>query len=258
MTWIETLERRFGHLAIPHLIRVVVFFNAFVWILVQVNPQFVQALTLDPALVRQGQLWRLVSYIFIPPAAGFFWIAFALMFFWMLGDGLEEAWGAFRVNLFYLIGMIGTTIAALLTPGGTTNLFLNLSVLFAFATIYPNHEILLFFILPLKIKWLAWFSLGFLVLRFVSGSFTEQAAIAAAFANYAVFFGRDLWQLVRHRRTVSARRQKFAQAAADDGEPLHRCTLCKRSDESDPDLEFRVSPDGEEYCVDHLPSRRGK
>lgn len=254
MHWIGTLERRFGHLAIPHLIRVVVFFNAFVWILLQVNPEFVQALTLDPALVRQGQIWRLVSYIFIPPDAGFIWIAFALMFFWTLGEGLEEAWGAFRLNLFYLIGMIGTTVAALLTPGGTTNVYLNLSVLFAFATLYPNFEFLLI-ILPLKIKWLAWLSLGFLVLSFLRAPLAGKTAIAAAFANYAVFFGRDLWQLARHRREVTSRRRQFAEDAADNGETLHRCSVCQRTEVTDPDLEFRVSGDDREYCVDHLPSR---
>lgn len=255
MQWIDTLERRFGHLAIPHLIRVVVFFNAFVWILLQVNPEFVQALTLDTNLVRQGQVWRLVSYIFIPPQTSFLWIAFALMFFWMLGEGLEQAWGAFRLNLFYLIGMIGTTIAALLTPGGTTNIYLNLSVLFAFATIYPNYEILLFLILPLKIKWLAWVSFGFLLLTFWSGSITLQAAIGASFVNYILFFGRDLWQLARHRKQVTTRRRKFEEAAAMGDEPLHRCIVCQRTEETDPDLEFRVSADDQEYCVDHLPSK---
>ncbi len=253
MQWIDTLERRFGHLAIPHLIRLVVFFNAFVWILLQVNPEFVHALTLDTSLVRQGQVWRLFSYIFIPPPTSFLWIAFALMFFWMLGEGLEQAWGSFRLNLFYLVGMIGTTVAAWLTPGGTTNVYLNLSVLFAFATLYPNYEILLFLILPLKIKWLAWASFGFLLLTFFSGSITLQAAIAASFVNYALFFGRDLWQLARHRKQVTSRRRRFEEAAATADDPLHRCAVCQRTDESDPDLEFRVSSDDEEYCVDHLP-----
>lgn len=255
MNWIWKLEKRFGHLAVPHLIRVVVFFNAFVWILWQLNPQFISWLTLDPRLVAQGQAWRLVSYIFIPPLTNFVWIAFALMFLWMFGEGLEQAWGSFRLNLFYLIGMIGTTVAALLTPGDGTNAYLNLSLLFAFATLYPNHQILLFLIIPLQIKWLAWLSLIFLVMAFAGGTLAGKAAIAASFLNYVLFFGRDLWQLARHRKEVGQRRRKFAEAARSSDDALHQCHICRRTELTDPDLDFRVAADGEEYCVDHLPSR---
>src|SRR5215210_5140441 len=117
MTFLDSLERRFGRFAIPGLIRIVVGFNALVFVLHKLNPGYLAMLDLIPARVLQGEVWRLVTYIFIPQfGSGFFpdWLSaiFYLGFLWFVGDGLEQAWGAFRLNLFYIVGMIGTTAAA--------------------------------------------------------------------------------------------------------------------------------------------------
>ena len=138
MNWIDRAERKFGHLAIPHLIRVIAGFNILVFVLYKgVNPHFLSLLTLNPEAIMRGQVWRLVTYIFIPSIGGplFDWLAaaFYIWFIWWLGDGLESAMGSFRVNLFYLIGMIGTTVAAFYTGANFATAMVNSTLFFAFA-----------------------------------------------------------------------------------------------------------------------------
>ena len=106
MTWLDKLERRFGFLGIPGLIRIVIGFTALVWALMWLNPNFRFALDLDPARIRHGEVWRLVTYIFLPQTLSL-WIILALWFLWFIGEGLERAWGAFRFTLYFLVGMVG-------------------------------------------------------------------------------------------------------------------------------------------------------
>ena len=254
MTVLDKLERRIGFLAIPGLVRIVVMFNALVFGLVLLNPGFEDYLTLDPARIMAGEVWRLVTYIFLPRIAHFLWVAIALWFLWFIGDGLERAWGAFRVTLFYLVGMIGTTVAAFFFGSNFSSGMLNAALFFAFARFYPDEIIYVFFVLPLKIKWLAWVSAAFLSLGFLVGTNSYRMALLAAFSNYFIFFGPEIFREFRQRKDVSSRRQRFEVQSRSDAEPLHRCTTCGATELSDPTLEFRVASDGEEYCTPHLPS----
>src|SRR4051795_10118050 len=112
MTWLDKLERRFGFLGIPGLIRIVIGFTALVYVLVYLNRGFESFLTLDPALILRGQVWRLVTYIFLPQTFSPLMVVLALWFLWFIGDGLERAWGAFRLTLYFFLGMVGSTVAA--------------------------------------------------------------------------------------------------------------------------------------------------
>ena len=261
MKWLDTLELKFGRYAIHGLIRIIVALNAMVFVLYLSNPHFLELLYLDPGLVMQGQIWRLVSYIFIPSLGqwwlmpDYLWLAFWLLFIWMMGDGLEHAWGSFKLNVYYLIGMFGTTVAAFVFGTNFNNGLLNLSLLFAFATLYPDYPIRLFLVIPVKIKWMAWFSFGLLVFGFVTGSLSFRMATLATMANYLIFFGPEIVRMTRHRSTVAKRRQRFKLDARRDDEAMHHCSVCKRTEITNPDLEFRVSTDGNEYCLEHLPSK---
>src|SRR5664279_3018234 len=115
MSFLEKLERRLGFIAIPGLIRAVVTLNALVFVLVLLNKGFDSYLALDLARIRAGEVWRLVTYIFVPQVGHFLLVVVALWFLWFIGDGLERAWGPFRLTLYFLVGMIGTTIAAVLS-----------------------------------------------------------------------------------------------------------------------------------------------
>src|SRR6266480_3693099 len=239
MIWLDKLERRFGFLAIPGLIRIVIAFTALVWALMWLNPNFRFALDLDPARIRHGEVWRLVTYIFVPQTLSF-WIVLALWFLWFIGEGLERAWGPFRLTLFFFGAKF-------------SNGMLIASLFFAFARFYPDEIIYILFILPVKIKWLAWIFAAFLLVGFVLNSNSYRAALIAAFANYLIFFGPEIIHQARHRLDVSTRRRRFEAHSRSDDEALHRCAVCGATELTDPNLDFRVARDGEEYCIVHLP-----
>lgn len=260
MSFLDKLERRLGFIAIPGLIRIIVMFTALVCILGYIDPHFISVLDLKPQLIKQGQVWRLVTYIFIPTSPlqqgsmlSPFLAVVALWFLWWIGDKLEAAWGAFRVTLYILTGMLGVTLAAFLLHAPFSNGMLGASIFLAVAWFYPNEIIYLMFILPVKFKWLAWITAGFLVLGFVTGSNATRLAMLLAMSNYLVFFGPPMIQHVRQRKEVATRRQRFEIQSRADDEPLHRCATCGATEISDPTLEFRVARDGEEYCLAHLP-----
>jgi membrane associated rhomboid family serine protease len=262
MTLLDKLERRVGFIAIPGLIRIVVTFNVLVFGLVLLTntgsadqPGFDSYLSLNMARVRAGEVWRLITYIFVPQTQHFLFVAMALWFLWFIGEGLERAWGAFRLTLYFLVGMVGTTIAAVFGGSQFSSMMLFTTLFFAFAHFYPEETIYLFFILPMKIKWLAWIYAAILLLGFVVNSMSYRLAMIAAFSNYFIFFGPDIFHQVRHRQDVATRRKRFeVQSVRSEIEPLHRCATCGATEVSNPDLEFRVSRDGEEYCLPHLPS----
>jgi membrane associated rhomboid family serine protease len=253
MSFLDKLERRLGFIAIPGLIRAVVTLNALVFVLVFLNKGFDSYLALDIARIRAGEVWRLITYIFVPRMAYPLFVVIALWFLWFIGDGLERAWGSFRLTLYFLVGMIGTTIAAVLSNSQFSSQMLFTTLFFAFAHFYPEEIIYVFFILPLKIKWIAWIYAGYLLLRFATESNSYRMAFIAALSNYLIFFGPGVIRHLRQRKEVTLRRQRFEIQSRSDEEPLHRCTTCGATELTDPSLEFRVARDGEEYCIAHLP-----
>ena len=256
MSFLDKLERRLGFIAIPGLIRAIVTLNALVFILVYLNKGFDSYLALDVTRIRDHwELWRLVTYIFVPQTQHFLFVAMALWFLWFIGEGLERAWGSFRVTLYFIVGMIGTTVAAVFGGSQFSSMMLFSTMFFAFAHFYPEEIIYVFFILPMKIKWLAWIYAAILLLGFATNSMSYRLAMIAAFSNYFIFFGPEAIHQLRHRKDVATRRRRFeVQSARSEAESLHRCANCGATELSNPDLEFRVSRDGEEYCLPHLPS----
>ena len=183
------------------------------------------------------------------------WLLLVLWFLLFIGDRLEQAWGAFRLNLYFLIGMIGTTIAAFFFGAQFSNAMLASSLFFAFANFYPDEVIYIFFILPAKVKWLAWISAALLLLRFVSrpdlatGWRWSRPLPTISFSS-----DREMIRAARNRQEIATRRRRFEGKRASEEEALHRCANCGATELTNPNLEFRVSRDGEEYCLAHLPS----
>src|SRR4051812_42029452 len=252
MTFLDKLERRLGFLAVPGLIRIVVGFTALVCVLAYVDPHYVSVLELKPDLIRHGQVWRLFTYIFIPTSPlsasllSPLWAVVALWFLWWIGDGLERAWGPFRLTLYFLTGMLGVTIAAFLLNARFSNGMLAASLFLAFAWFYPNEIIYLMFILPVKIKWLAWIAAAGLLYGFVTGSNPTRLAMLLALSNYFLFFGPQIFRDARQRKEIAGRRKRFEMESRDtEAEPLHRCANCGATELTDSNLEFRVSRDGE-------------
>ena len=254
------LERRFGRYAPSNLTFWIVALQGFTFALLFVKPDALQLLILDPSAVARGEVWRLITFLFLPwgPASGPWAIftIFALLFLYTIGTSLEAEWGSFRFDLYYLIGAVGTIVSSLLV-GPVTNAYLNLSLLLAFATIFPEYEILLL-ILPLKVKWLGLLSGALLAWSFVTGPARIKAGIVAAILNYLLFFARPLYERLRGRAAQGARNRRLAGFSPDPPRKPRVCAKCGRSEKDDPSLEFRVCDCQEkchgrltEYCLDH-------
>jgi len=259
MGWLNFLERRYGRYAIPDLTWKILVLQVIVYILGAINPETYNILLLDPTRIMKGEVWRLFSFIIIPSVTDIhsaIWFFFAGYFFLIMGGNLEREWGYFRYNMFWLIGIVGTTVFAFfIVQGPVSNIFMGLSLFFAFATLFPNYVIYVFLILPVRVKYLAWIAaLGQLV-ALIQGDTSTRVGILVGFANYLLFFGPDLWQQAKVRFQTEGQRKKFQEARLESRSAgfFHECNVCKRTDVSDPDLEFRVGPDDLEYCAQHLP-----
>lgn len=211
--WLNKLERKFGKFAIPNLMGVLVFGMAIVFLIdTFINPDYQfnlsSILYFDRELILQGQIWRIITFIFLPPESNLFFIIFALYFYWMIGSGLERQWGAFRFNVFYFIGVVANIIAGFIT-GYALNTYLNLTLFLAFAMLYPNFRVLLFFFIPIKIKWLGWLDAVLLAASLIFNTWTGRAAILFSILNFIVFFGKDLLYSVKmfFRRIGNKRRR---------------------------------------------------
>jgi hypothetical protein len=220
------LERRIGRYAIPNLILYVVGGMAVVWVLSQWRPYVVGRLALDMDAVRRGEVWRLVTFLLIPPPSSPIWILVNLYFTWWVGSSLEQHWGALKFNVYYFIGAVGT-IAAALIAGATSNMWLDASLFLAFATIFPDVTILLFFILPVKVKWLGLLAAAGIAFALATAQWDTRASIIAALVNYILFFGGH-WRQVWRQRGIAvrqkARREQFRSNAPVFGQRV--CAIC--------------------------------
>ena len=266
MGFLNRLERAIGRYAIPNISLYLVMGQVVVLTLALFGrPEILNLIALLPVAVLEGQLWRVVSFLFVPPVSlvnfGAFdamFLAFAWYIFFMMGSALEQHWGVFRYNLFLFIGWLLTVGVAFLFPlNYASNLFLAGSVFLAFAFLNPDFEMLLFFILPVKIKWLAliqWLLYGF---AFFTGGWPTRLAVLAAVGNFFTFFTGEI---IRRMKTGRRRMEHQARQAAarDNDEPRHRCSVCGKTDRTHPLEDFRYSDDDKCYCSEHRPGAAQK
>lgn len=256
MNWLDKLERKFGRFAVKNLMMYIVGITGIVYALSYFDRSglVINRLMLIPELVLRGEVWRLITYIFIPPETTIIWILFVLYFYYMVGTALEHEWGSFRFNLFYFTGMLGTTIAAFITGYGATSLYLNLSLFLAFARLYPDFELLLFMIIPVKIKYLAMLNWAYIIFTVLAGDISSKLVAVVSILNYFLFFGKDIVTRTRSNRQVYSNRRRFRAEIPRDF-TIHRCTTCGKTEKTDPDMDFRYCPECEgdyEYCMDHV------
>lgn len=256
MNWLDRLERRFGKFAIRGLMSYIVGLTGIVYALSYFDRSgfLIGKLMLIPEFVMRGEVWRLVTYIFIPPNTAIIWILFTLYFYYMVGSALEHEWGSFRFNVYYFVGMLGTTIAAFITGYGATSLYLNLSLFLAFARIYPDFELMLFLVIPVKIKYLALLDWIYYAITVLFGDMGSRVVATVSIINYFLFFGRDIITASKTSRQAYQNRRRFKAELPRDF-TIHRCTICGKTEKDDPDMDFRYCPecDGDyEYCMDHV------
>lgn len=210
MNFLDRLERKYGKYAIKGLMLYITIGNLAVFIFNYLMPSLniENKLALIPYYVFRGQIWRLVTYIFIPPESSIIFIFFVLYFYYIIGTSLENLWGSFKLNVYYLIGMTGTTIVSLLT-GYSDATYLNLSLFLAFAYLFPDFEVLLFFFIPVKVKYLAWLEWAHIALTMILGSWGQRVVALVSVINFLLFFSRDIIKRIENRRNVYYNRKNF-------------------------------------------------
>ena len=286
MNLLDKLERKFGRYAIHNLMYYIIILYALGYVIVTFVPQFyVQYLSLDPTMILRGQIWRIISFIIYPPNTGLFYFLISMYLYYSIGRILEAQWGAFRFNLYFFTGVLLHVVAAFIScyvfganigPAFGTY-YLNYSLFFAFAATYPDMQFLLFFIIPIKAKWLGiingiYFGVtivaGFLanylpysvLIGLMNAGIIAHPAYSAmalvSLANFLIFFfGMRSMRRYNpkeiYRRKVYTKSVKQGQKSA----ATHRCAVCGRTEKDGDDLVFRFCSKcngNYEYCQDHL------
>lgn len=252
MTFLDRLERRFGGLAIKNLTLWIIMGQVLAYGLTSMGFVGTGQLTLDPELVLHGQVWRLITFVLIPPDYGLIFMVLGWYVFFLIGRTLEGTWSEFRYNLYLLIcvlAMIGASFVGLGEPAPymIAGAAIFPSVFFAFAYLYPNVEFLMFFVIPAKVKWLAAFVWGMFLIQLMIGTPATRLMILASTLNFFLFFGPDMLR----RRKAAARRNTFeAKRRVEAEQPFHRCCICGATDRTKPDDQFYYK-EGRGYCEEH-------
>lgn len=258
MRLLNRLERRFGRFAIPHLTLLIMVGQGAAFCLGVADLNFLDRLELVPSAVIGGEYWRLATFVFYPFTMRPLFFFIALMVFHLMGNALEQSWGTFRYNVFLLVGYLATVGAAFAVPElrnlPMANAFVYGTVFLAFAWLYPEFVFRLMFILPVKVKWLAWITWALYGYRFLTGTNTDRILILAAVANFLLFFGRDIIDHIRSRQRRMRQRMEAA-AASGKGRPFHTCRACGMTDQDNPQLDFRYCSQCDDnacYCEEHI------
>lgn len=278
MNLINKLNRKFGKHAIHNLMLYIVILYALGFFLQTTNPMiYSEYLMLDVEKVLQGQIWRLVTFIILPPSDNILFLAIALYMYYAIGTALENAWGAFRFNLYYFSGILFNILAIViiyLITGQSMKMgitYLNDSLFLAFAALFPNVQFLIFYIIPIKVKYLGILygavTLYSIYTNFISGYYFISIAIVVSMLNFLIFFfsSRNYRNVSPNEFKRKAEFKRKVRSAKNTGNVVefqgrraitrHKCAVCGRTELDDENLEFRFCSKCEgnyEYCMDHL------
>lgn len=266
MNFLNKLERKLGRFAIHGLMRYIILFYVAGYLIQYLRPEAYQFLTLDPYYIfHGGQVWRLISWLLIPPSnTNFIFVVIMLILYYQLGTALEKTWGAFKFNVFIFGGILFSILGALLLyviypsynwGGSFSTYYINMTIFLAFAVCYPDMQIMLYFIIPIKMKWMAWFYAIVTVYTMVVSIWPRRVAILASLLNFLIFFFTT-----RNYRSISPkevhRKQSYRKKVQQPkGITRHKCAVCGRTELDDPNLEFRFCSKcngNYEYCQEHL------
>ena len=254
MKLIDRLERKFGRYAVQNSTVYLIAGQTLFFVLIMMGKLNRSQIWLAADSLYQGEWWRLATFLFDPPVANPLFAFFAWYLFYLMGSALEELWGAFRYNIFLLLGYCLMVAASFITPAyPVSNAFIGGSVFLAFAFLFPDFQLLLFFVLPVRVKWLAlitWLGYGYL---FLLGGWPIRMMVLASVGNFLLFFARDIRLNMRHGKRQMEKR--IAGSKKRDDQPFHCCTVCGITDKTHPDMDFRYCPEchGQYcYCTKHI------
>lgn len=286
MNFLNKLERKIGKYAISNLSKYLIFGYILGYLIEFINPVLIDFMTLNPYLILHGQVWRLVTWIIIPPS-GFdiIWTVVMLYFYYSVGNDLERTWGTFYYNVYIFMGMIFTAIGSFLVMGlsyvpafnlhslvqilgeaeyfrnmsySFSTYYVNMSIFLGFAMTFPEARVLLMFIIPIKVKWLGIAYGAMLILQMIEGDLFTRVVIATSLLNFVVFFLMTRSGIRRMAPREVKRRHDFnkeIKKARPMSVAKHKCAVCGKNSEDNPDVEFRFCSKcngNYEYCQDHL------
>lgn len=205
-----SIQRFFRRFSVPNLMNYIIGGMAIVFIFDMVAPRMrlSQMLYLNRYLALKGEIWRFLTFVILPPNSSPLFILFALYLYWMIGTALENQWGTDRFNMFYWVGVIGNIIACMIS-GYADNSYLNMSLFLAFAALNPDYPLMLFFFLPIKIKYLALLDVGLYIYQFIIGGPTTRWMILFSLLNLILFLGGDLLNTLRRESRYWKNRSNF-------------------------------------------------
>ncbi|MDL2218663.1 hypothetical protein LJC27_08430 [Christensenellaceae bacterium OttesenSCG-928-M15] len=211
--WLNNMNRRFARHAIVNLMNYIVGGMALVFVADIVFSQqqgysLTAVLDFDKAAILSGQVWRIITFVFVPPESGSLFAIISMYLFWLIGGSLETSWGAFRFNVFYFCGAISSMLVGLLS-GYATNYYLNLSLFLAFAILYPDFELRMFFFLPIKVKYLAMLDAALLIMSLFTSDWPGRLALLISLLNILLFFGSNFIDRIKNLRRRREYRKYF-------------------------------------------------
>ena len=286
MSCLKNLRSRFDRFCFAHrdkgisnLMLYVALGNALVYLMSMIDRTntLYYILCFDRDAILQGQVWRLLTYALTFDSGNILYTAIALVCYYSLGRAIENAWGTLKFNLFYLTGILMMDIYCMIFGGYATAEYLNLSLFLAYATMYPDAQFLLMFIIPVKAWIFALLDLALVVIGLLGNPFPYNLFSVISLANYFLFFGKDVLNVIPVSWRMNARRlfkkggspkqQKSktipfpnagsyqATVATPKAPYTHKCTVCGRTDLTNPELEFRYCSRCKGYfcyCQDHI------
>lgn len=270
MDLLTRLERKFGRYAIPNLSLYIVVTYAAGYLLMLTSSRLLGYLTLEPYYILRGQVWRLVSWLLIPPDSLSIFTIITLLFYYSVGNTLERTWGTFRYNVYIFTGILMTIVGSFLLYflyGGNvlmgnafSTYYISMSIFLAFAATYPNMQVLLYGIIPLKVKWMGYLEGILVLIQLIRGGCAIRVVIICSLLNFIVFFFSS-GSMRRFRPKEIRRKQKFQKAVhqsqvnRNGTVTKHKCAICGRTERDGEHLEFRFCSKcngNYEYCQDHL------
>lgn len=268
-SWLERFARTHPRFGIPNLMNIVVIGTVLVYFLDMFaggGYSLYSLLGFSADAILHGQIWRLVTFVFLPLDSNPFFLLLSLYFYWFVGSSLEREWGTAKFTIFYGVGILLNIVIGMFL-GYASMTYVNLSLFFAFATLYPNLQFLMFFIIPVKAKWLAWFDAAIFGWAVISNLFALNWVGAAlpiiAILNYLLFFWSDLTEFVgakaRRAKHQSSRQTVNFKAATRKAQEqkgyIHKCAVCGKTDADHPQETFRYCSKCNGYycyCSEHL------
>ncbi len=283
MDFFTKLERKYGKFAIPNLTVILIVGFVVGYIIEILQPDALYLINLNPAKIMQGQIYRLLTWVIMPPGGASLLIIITLMFYYSVGRSLENAWGDFRYTLYILsgilftdIGVVGTYLVMRLAGqaeaaaffaeySGTSTYYLCMSMFLAYAFMFPDMQVLLYFIIPIKVKWLGYLDIAYLILAVLSygimGDYAGMVTVIMSVLNFILFY---FLMKGRTRMTPAHKKRKRAYKKEVRQTQIltrHKCAVCGQTEEDNPNLEFRYCSrckGNYEYCSNHLFTHQHK